>query len=179
MPIFRVLTTAALRCPIIATVPYFIPPTATSYHFSPHLKLIAFLVKQNRAFLKTFFGKVFLLSSSNFTATRCVRVACESPHLAALFSSESYGADASLEVASSLVGSFSLRCQKLKVVSPSAARNAVDPTSRNSLRDSPIPCYAQLCSPKSKESLPMEWTTPQHEEIDLNCEISSYANAEI
>ncbi len=27
--------------------------------------------------------------------------------------------------------------------------------------------------------IPMEWTTPQHEEIDLNCEISSYANAEI
>jgi len=25
----------------------------------------------------------------------------------------------------------------------------------------------------------MEWTTPRHEEIDLNCEISSYANAEI
>jgi len=25
----------------------------------------------------------------------------------------------------------------------------------------------------------MKWTTPQHEEIDLNCEISSYANAEI
>jgi len=25
----------------------------------------------------------------------------------------------------------------------------------------------------------MEWITPQHEEIDLNCEISSYANAEI
>jgi len=25
----------------------------------------------------------------------------------------------------------------------------------------------------------MEWTAPQHEEIDLNCEISSYANAEI
>jgi len=25
----------------------------------------------------------------------------------------------------------------------------------------------------------MEWTTPQHEVIDLNCEISSYANAEI
>jgi len=25
----------------------------------------------------------------------------------------------------------------------------------------------------------MEWMTPQHEEIDLNCEISSYANAEI
>jgi len=25
----------------------------------------------------------------------------------------------------------------------------------------------------------MEWTTPQHEEIDLNCEISAYANAEL
>jgi hypothetical protein len=25
----------------------------------------------------------------------------------------------------------------------------------------------------------MEWVTPQHEEIDLNCEISSYANAEL
>jgi len=25
----------------------------------------------------------------------------------------------------------------------------------------------------------MEWTTPQHEEIELNCEVSSYANAEI
>jgi hypothetical protein len=25
----------------------------------------------------------------------------------------------------------------------------------------------------------MEWTTPQHEEVDLNCEISSYANAEL
>jgi hypothetical protein len=30
-----------------------------------------------------------------------------------------------------------------------------------------------------KELLTMEWTTPQHEEIDLNCEISSYANAEL
>jgi hypothetical protein len=28
-------------------------------------------------------------------------------------------------------------------------------------------------------SATMEWTTPQHEEIDLNCEISSYANAEL
>ena len=27
--------------------------------------------------------------------------------------------------------------------------------------------------------LTMEWTTPQHEEIDLNCEVSSYANAEL
>jgi len=25
----------------------------------------------------------------------------------------------------------------------------------------------------------MEWTTPQHEEIDLNCEISSYGKAEL
>lgn len=25
----------------------------------------------------------------------------------------------------------------------------------------------------------MEWEAPQHEEIDLNCEVSSYANAEL
>jgi len=25
----------------------------------------------------------------------------------------------------------------------------------------------------------MEWTTPQFEEINLNCEINSYANAEL
>jgi len=29
-----------------------------------------------------------------------------------------------------------------------------------------------------KEAL-MEWVTPDHEEIELNCEISSYANAEL
>ena len=30
-----------------------------------------------------------------------------------------------------------------------------------------------------KEPVSMEWTTPRHEEIDLNCEVSSYANAEL
>jgi hypothetical protein len=30
-----------------------------------------------------------------------------------------------------------------------------------------------------KGALTMEWVTPQHEEIDLNCEVSSYANAEL
>lgn len=25
----------------------------------------------------------------------------------------------------------------------------------------------------------MEWTMPQHEEVSLNCEISSYSNAEL
>ena len=29
------------------------------------------------------------------------------------------------------------------------------------------------------EELTMEWTTPQHEEICLSCEVSSYANAEL
>jgi hypothetical protein len=33
--------------------------------------------------------------------------------------------------------------------------------------------------PSDFKEPPMEWTTPQHEEIDLNCEISSYANAEL
>jgi hypothetical protein len=31
----------------------------------------------------------------------------------------------------------------------------------------------------SKGALTMDWVTPQHEEIELNCEISSYANAEL
>ena len=30
-----------------------------------------------------------------------------------------------------------------------------------------------------REPVLMEWVTPQHEEIDLNCEVSSYANAEL
>jgi len=30
-----------------------------------------------------------------------------------------------------------------------------------------------------KELCSMEWTTPRHEEVDLNCEVSSYANAEL
>ena len=28
-------------------------------------------------------------------------------------------------------------------------------------------------------AIAMEWVTPQHEEIDLNCEVSAYANAEL
>jgi len=48
-----------------------------------------------------------------------------------------------------------------------------------------IPCPAlpfslfSESSTTTKESATMEWTTPQHEEIELNCEVSSYANAEI
>jgi hypothetical protein len=38
----------------------------------------------------------------------------------------------------------------------------------------------RLSGPEWKKGvITMEWTTPQHEEIDLNCEISSYANAEL
>jgi hypothetical protein len=42
---------------------------------------------------------------------------------------------------------------------------------------------ARLCGESRKkydvEQKPMEWVTPQHETIDLNCEVSSYANAEL
>ena len=31
----------------------------------------------------------------------------------------------------------------------------------------------------TKGASPMDWVTPEHEEIDLNCEVSSYANAEL
>ena len=44
-----------------------------------------------------------------------------------------------------------------------------------------IPCYSSRVvmdlTPKGASA--MEWVTPQHEEIDLNCEVSSYANAEL
>ncbi len=46
----------------------------------------------------------------------------------------------------------------------------------------PNACYGYWvldCSRVPKELVSMEWTAPQHEEIDLNCEVSSYANAEL
>lgn len=61
--------------------------------------------------------------------------------------------------------------------------------------DAPDPYSSTLASPYSLHRHPvlffachhsdsqgastMEWVTPQHEEIDLNCEVSSYANAEL
>jgi len=42
----------------------------------------------------------------------------------------------------------------------------------------PGPCYSALVV-QTQGVMTMEWTTPKHEEIDLNCEISSYANAEL
>jgi hypothetical protein len=36
-----------------------------------------------------------------------------------------------------------------------------------------------LSSHQAPKEPTMEWTAPKHEEIDLNCEISSYANAEL
>ena len=49
----------------------------------------------------------------------------------------------------------------------------------------PIPLFQNPCYPlhvirsRFQGAATMEWVTPQHEEIDLNCEISSYANAEL
>ena len=40
-------------------------------------------------------------------------------------------------------------------------------------------CYSPCVAYRLQGALLMEWVTPQHEEIDLNCEISSYANAEL
>ena len=39
-----------------------------------------------------------------------------------------------------------------------------------------LPCELTF---RIQGAVAMEWVTPQHEEIDLNCEISSYANAEL
>jgi hypothetical protein len=40
-------------------------------------------------------------------------------------------------------------------------------------------CFLSLHDLTPKGASTMEWVTPQHEEIDLNCEVSSYANAEL
>lgn len=44
-----------------------------------------------------------------------------------------------------------------------------------------VPCYSLWVvihlTPKGAST--MEWVAPQHEVIDLNCEVSSYANAEL
>ena len=42
-----------------------------------------------------------------------------------------------------------------------------------------LSCYSRSVNSQGPGAPRMEWTTPQHEEIDLNCEVSSYANAEL
>ena len=72
------------------------------------------------------------------------------------------------------------------LTSPSPTRAPARPPPRPILFKSPIPlnlipCYAfrvvAYLTPKGAST--MEWVTPQHEEVDLNCEVSSYANAEL
>jgi hypothetical protein len=60
------------------------------------------------------------------------------------------------------------------------------PLALDRLLQSPIPLKFNSCYSLSvlvyltpKGAPTMEWVTPQHEEIDLNCEVSSYANAEL
>ena len=75
-----------------------------------------------------------------------------------------------------------LGCLFLRLFSPSlsgrasasggSARRSICPLDRRASR-------AMLAAVRPKGVLVMEWITPQHEEIDLNCEVSSYANAEL
>ena len=64
-----------------------------------------------------------------------------------------------------------------------AASNGLGPPPSPAYRISPI--YLVLTrailflSHQASKEPTMEWTAPKHEEIDLNCEISSYANAEL
>jgi hypothetical protein len=39
--------------------------------------------------------------------------------------------------------------------------------------------YLSCCPSIFSRRTAVEWTTPTHEEIDLSCEVSSYANAEL
>jgi hypothetical protein len=71
-------------------------------------------------------------------------------------------------------------------VAPSSIHPPSHPCSNSSLHSSKLPFSSNLnrailfaYQVADFKEPPMEWTTPQHEEIDLNCEISSYANAEL
>jgi hypothetical protein len=64
---------------------YRYPLPTTSYHFSPHIKRLPKLVKQNRSALQIFLEKLFQEGSPNSTATCCALFACNSPHLASPF----------------------------------------------------------------------------------------------
>ena len=61
----------------------------------------------------------------------------------------------------------------------------LNPYTARAVKNSPLPLsWAPVLCSRLSLKLPqgaplMEWVTPQHEEIDLNCEISSYANAEL
>jgi hypothetical protein len=135
--------TSLYRCPL---------PT-TSYHFSPHIKRLPKLVKQNRSALPIFLEKLFQEGLPDSTATCGVLLASSSPHLAAPFRL------------------LFVHCSSIVM-----HRVSLPPISCSHVLH---PMLCSFCSTYTKESLTMEWTAPQHEEIDLNCEISSYANAEI
>jgi hypothetical protein len=91
-----------------------------------------------------------------------------------------------------LLGDFRSRARQKANAAPESAlglplRPSSDPQPfRHFLRHTAIPissisCYALdvACSLTPKGASAMEWVTPRHEEIDLNCEVSSYANAEL
>lgn len=145
-------------------------PTTT--HFSPHHRLVCAVVKQNpQSFSKKalFFGRRI---RAIFTTTDCVSL-------------------------QELSQSFVLRLSRLQwqVLAASDRRSALRPAFRLSADVHSVAAWVQMPSlppvPRGMlclydveilvraRSLTMEWTTPQHEEIDLNCEVSSYANAEL
>jgi hypothetical protein len=62
----------------------------------------------------------------------------------------------------------------LELLIPFATSNLALPPERR-------PCYSEIGigTTNFQGASTMEWVAPQHEEIDLNCEVSSYANAEL
>src|SRR4029450_2642707 len=66
--------------------PYFALLVPTSYHFAPHLKRVANLVKRNRAITPIFFPEKFAARPGVFSATCCAQFRCQSPHFVAMFS---------------------------------------------------------------------------------------------
>jgi len=128
----------------------------TSNHFCPHPTPVFPLVKRKDSFSESFFeascANYLCRTGPDFDATGCGFAKVCSLHLAvAIFASPRQGFDPDSAASKSL---FELKMSRANLPRSSTFRI------------------------RQGVSI-MEWVTPQHEEINLNCEVSSYANAEL
>jgi len=128
----------------------------TSNHFCPHPTPLFPLVKRKNSFSGSFFetscANYLSQTAPDFDATGCGLAKACSLHLAVdIFPSSRQGFDPDPAVSKSL---FELKLTHANLWGVMEFQNRLGAST-------------------------MEWVAPQHEEINLNCEVSSYANAEL
>jgi len=128
----------------------------TSNHFCPHPTPLFLLVKRKNSFSGSFFetscANYLSQTAPDFDSTGCGLAKACSLHLAvAIFASPRQGFDPDSAASKSL---FELK-----------------------LTHANLPGVVEFQIRLGAST--MEWVAPQHEEINLNCEVSSYANAEL